>query len=206
MKQNIRRWLLVGLAVLLGALLCFWGGWAAASKVAQERLLAYNDAQKLFAHLDLYEQQVTYSQWTLENDPQGLWFQNLSQNTNWGITPFDSSPLHQLSDELYQFVKASYFQFQNVGKAYEAGDPNLPDMLQRTARYCEVGQEVLDYLDPQWRVMYEEYDGLHTVGENLRENMLIPAEEKPRFADPVFYTIQQEVEALIPDDLWNTMP
>ena len=77
-------------------------------------------------------------------------------------------------------------------------------------RHCETGKAVITYLDSQLTLREDLLvygsDHARLMGDNLLENWDTGRSEESQFVDPAFYTIQQEVEALIPDDLWNTMP
>ncbi len=211
MKQNVRRWLLVGLAVLLGALLGFWGGWALSSRRAEREGQGFALTEEFCAALLDYDGMLDQVQWALEHDPDGLWFQHYLEELPTGSpVPRNLGSLHGLSYGLYDLAEGFYRQVYALGQAYQEGDPDLPAMLQQMTRHCETGKAVITYLDSQLTLREDLLvygsDHARLMGDNLLENWDTGRSEESQFVDPAFYTIQQEVEALIPDDLQNIEP
>ena len=202
MDSKLGRRFQVGILILLAAVLCFWGGWTLAAKLHQQKQGELQTGMEFLEILDHYDQQLTLAQESLEKDPQGLWFQSFMQENNWGVTPTKIDCLRTFSPELHDFVQACYAQFWLLGEAYEQEDANLSSVVARTAQYCEVGQEVMDYLREQSLVGQDDYlEQAKFVGKNLAENQGIPSTEEPRFIDNRFYHAREEVKNRIPQDL-----
>ena len=200
MKSLWIRYWKVTAATLMALLLCFAGGFALSSKRGQQEEQAYEKGMAFFQSLKDYHRRMERARWSLQTDPQGSWFQEYVSTQGKGIAPSNLSPLGGLSDSLFALAQASHVQIWNLGKAYQEGDLDLSAVLERTAQYCQVEEQVTGYLDAHLHskggMPPASVEQVVLVGRNLMD-----ASSPGNASENPFYDLRAMLQQLIPADL-----